>query len=64
MRLILLFFACLVPVVVACFICGLVTGYMPSLFPILILTTILAAKVNNRLESRRVKKELEREGLG
>jgi 1,4-dihydroxy-2-naphthoate octaprenyltransferase len=64
MRLVLLFFACLIVVVIACFICGLVTGYMPSLFPILILTTILAAKVNNRLESRRIKRELDKEGLG
>ena len=63
MRLVLIFMACLVIVGIASATIGLITGFMPGIFPILIGTTLLTALVNNRLESRRIKKELEREGL-
>jgi hypothetical protein len=36
---------------------------MPGLLPIVILTTLLTAAVNNRLESRRIARELKDEGL-
>ena len=42
---------------------ALVTGFMPGILPIIILTTLLTAVVNNRLESRRIRRELEKEGL-
>lgn len=59
----LIFIACLVVVGVASAIIGLLTGFVPGIFPIIIATTLLAASVNNRLESRRIKKELQQEGL-
>ena len=63
MRLVLLFIACLVGAGVASAIIGVITGFMPGIFPILIVAALLTAAVNNRLESRRIKKELQREGL-
>lgn len=63
MRLVLLFIACLLVVVVASAAIGLLTGFMPGILPIIIGTTLLTAAVNNHLESRRIKRELEREGL-
>jgi hypothetical protein len=36
---------------------------VPGIFPVIILTTLLTAFVNNRLESRRIKRELEKDGL-
>jgi hypothetical protein len=63
LRLVLLFVACLVVVGVASVGIGLLTGFVPGILPVIIATTLLTAAVNNRLESRRIKKELQREGL-
>ena len=63
MKLVLLFIACLVVVALASVTIGLLTGFVPGIVPVIIVTTLLTAAANNRLESRRIKKELERDGL-
>ena len=64
MSLLGIFGACTLAVVAVSFVIGMVTGYMPGIFPIIILSTVLTGIVNNRLESRRIKSELEKDGLG
>lgn len=64
MRLLGIFGACTLLVVSLSFVIGIVTGYMLGIFPIIIAATLLTGVVNNRLESRRIKRELEKEGLG
>lgn len=54
MRLLLIFIGCLVIVVIGCVLIGFLIGFMPELIPIVILTTLLTAVGNNRLESRRI----------
>ena len=64
MRLLGIFGACTLLVVALSLVIGMVTRYMPGIFPIIILSTVLTGIVNNRVESRRIKRELEKEGLG
>jgi Flp pilus assembly protein TadB len=63
MRVLGIFGACTLLVVILSFVIGIVTGYMLGIFPIIILATLLTWVVNNRFESRRIKRELEKEDL-
>ena len=62
LRLIGIFSACILLVVIVSFIIGMITGFMLGIFSILILAALLTGVISNRLESRR-KRELEKEGL-
>ena len=63
LKLFLLFIACMLVVGIFSVVVGLITGYMLGILPLVILTTLLTAFVNNRLDSWRIKRELKKEGL-